>query len=179
MLQPLTNEPLIAVMIVLLSLAMVADLRARRIPNRLIALGLLIGLVGNVAAFGWMGFVYAFGGGAAGLLCLLPFYATGSMGAGDAKLMAMCGAFLGPVIVVIAAALSLLAGGIIGIALFMHQCAAPDDDELPPVAAGKDPAPLRGVSRYQTVPFAFAIGAGVLVAIAAGPQIGSYLQGVS
>lgn len=55
-------------------------------------------------------------GGLVGLgLFLLP-YALGQMGAGDVKLLGMCGLFLGPMSVLSAALYTMLAGG--GLALF-------------------------------------------------------------
>jgi prepilin peptidase CpaA len=111
----------------LLALAVWNDVLTRRIPNRLVLLGTLIGLVMNSvfplgAGFfsepsGAVGFLAALGATCLGLATLLPLYAIGAMGAGDVKLMAMVGAFLGPDGVLGAALLSLLAGGILALAI--------------------------------------------------------------
>lgn len=112
---------------VLLSLAVWHDVRARRIPNRLVFAGALIGLALNTflpagAGFftdssGALGFLNSLGGVAIGLATLLPLYALGAMGAGDVKLMAMVGAFLGPKAVLGAAILTLLSGGLLALAV--------------------------------------------------------------
>lgn len=110
---------------VLLSLAVWNDVRSRRIPNRLVLVGTLIGFALNTllpagAGFftepsGALGPLNSLGGAAIGLATLLPFYALGAMGAGDVKLMAMVGAFLGPKAVLGTAILSLLAGGLLAL----------------------------------------------------------------
>lgn len=115
------------VLSVLLSRAVWHDVRTRRIPNQLVLMGSLTGLALNTflpagAGFfsetaGAVGFFASLGGAAVGLATLLPLYAMGTMGAGDVKLMAMVGAFLGPEATIGAALLSLLAGGLLAIAI--------------------------------------------------------------
>lgn len=127
----MANNPQIVlpglVLCVLLSLAVWHDVRTRRIPNRLVLLGTLIGLALNTILPLGAGF-FSQPGGAVGLLAslsatgmglatLLPLYAIGAMGAGDVKLMAMVGAFLGPDGILGAALLSLLAGGMLALAV--------------------------------------------------------------
>ncbi|WGY72963.1 prepilin peptidase [Burkholderia cepacia] len=72
------------------------DIASRRIPNRLVAVGLAGALVvqcmlhGVLAgALGWLG------GAATGLGLLLPFYLLRGMAAGDVKLMLAIGAWVG------------------------------------------------------------------------------------
>ncbi|NWL75548.1 hypothetical protein DM872_01585 [Pseudomonas taiwanensis] len=101
----------------LMGYAVVSDLRHHRIPNRLVLLGLLLGLADQAYFSGLAGF----GSGMAGALCsfaiFIPIYALGGMAAGDVKLMAMVGAFCSPGGAVWAALLSLIAGGFCGILL--------------------------------------------------------------
>ena len=111
----------------LLALAVWHDVLTRRIPNWLVLSGMLLGLALNAilpsgAGFfsepsGAIGFVLALQGAALGLAMLLPLYAFGAMGAGDVKLMAMVGAFLGPESIFGTALLSLLAGGVLALAV--------------------------------------------------------------
>jgi prepilin peptidase CpaA len=54
-----------------------------------------------------------------GLLMLLPMYALGAMGAGDVKLLAMIGGFLGPVDIIGAGLTSMLVGGLLSLAVAM------------------------------------------------------------
>ncbi len=101
------------------------DVRTRRIPNRLIVLGSLAalalhglvqpgeGLFGT--APGGQGWLFSLAGFALGLLLLLPFYALKTLGAGDVKLMAMVGAFLGAKAVIGATLLAMLAGGVLAL----------------------------------------------------------------
>ena len=58
-------------------------------------------------------------GFATGLVLFLPFYALRGMGAGDVKLMAACGLFLGPVAAAAAVAASLLAGLVVSLCYVM------------------------------------------------------------
>ena len=55
----------------------------------------LSGLVFSTCVGGFDGLLAGLTGMCCGLLCLLPLYAVGGMGAGDVKLMAGIGAWLG------------------------------------------------------------------------------------
>ena len=108
----------------LLGAAVWHDVRCRRIPNRLVFSGALLGVLlnslalpGVVPAGPWL----ALGGLAVGLGLLLPMYAMKALGAGDVKLMAMVGAFLGPRPAVFALLCSLLAGGVLALAVALCQ----------------------------------------------------------
>jgi len=124
------NAPLpmllcLAVLATLLAAALWHDLRTRRIPNRLVLWGTLTGLILNSfvpagaglfdAAFGGLGPLQALAGAAAGLALLLPMHLLRALGAGDVKLMAMVGAFIGPQQVLAATLLALLAGGVLSL----------------------------------------------------------------
>lgn len=109
----------------LLAAAVVCDVRSRRIPNRLVGFGMVAGLTLHATAtpgeglfsspFGGLGLLLALGGLALGLLLLLPMYALGALGAGDVKLMAMIGAFMGPQEIIGVALASLVAGGLLAL----------------------------------------------------------------
>jgi prepilin peptidase CpaA len=74
------------------------DVRAYRIPNKLIwgglAAAVLVNLSSPATGASPESVVAGFG---IGLLALLPVYALGAAGAGDVKLLALVGAFTGPV----------------------------------------------------------------------------------
>lgn len=101
----------------LLAGACVSDLRSRRIPNGIVA-GLLLG--GIAYAFVTMtpraALGHALGGSAVGLGLWLPFWWARVLGAGDVKLAAATGAWLGVAGVVAASLLGAVVGG--GLALW-------------------------------------------------------------
>jgi prepilin peptidase CpaA len=115
----------LAVLALLLAAATRSDIRTRRIPNRLVLWGALAGLslhsiwpegsgiTGAILA--GKGPWFSIAGFALGLVLLLPFYALRTMGAGDVKLVAMTGAFLGPAGVAGAALLTMLCGGLLAL----------------------------------------------------------------
>ncbi|MGH7558595.1 MAG: prepilin peptidase [Gemmatimonadota bacterium] len=96
------------------------DVRERRIPNALTVtgLGLAIGLRAldgpGPLAFGLAGMGIA-------LLLALPLVALGGLGGGDAKLLAAVGAFLGPGQLLVALAITALAGGTMAVVLAIHR----------------------------------------------------------
>ena len=105
--------------------AVVCDVRTRRIPNTLVVAGMTLGLSFQIVArMGGDLFVNAVGapgveaaliGGLTGLGLFLPLYALRTMGAGDVKLLAMVGVWLGPQHVAWAALWTLLAGGVLAL----------------------------------------------------------------
>lgn len=113
----------LALLVVLLMLAAFIDLRTFRIPNWLTYGGAAIGLALGAAvqwrllgpAWALDGFLWSLGGLAAGLALMLPMYALRVMGAGDVKLMAMAGAFLGLGQIVPAVLCVFLAGGVLAV----------------------------------------------------------------
>jgi prepilin peptidase CpaA len=120
----MTLLPLI-ILCCFLALAVWNDLRTRRIPNALVFGGAVVGVVFNVAVpdgaglfilpFGGIGLLKALAGLVLGLCLLLPMYAMRALGAGDVKLMAMIGAFVGPGAVVAITLMTLLAGGVLAL----------------------------------------------------------------
>jgi prepilin peptidase CpaA len=92
-------------------IASVTDLRCRRIPNALTFTGALLGFIYSVTTLGSAGALASVEGWALGLALWLPFYALGGMGAGDVKLLACVGAWMGPAGVVRVAIYASLAGG--------------------------------------------------------------------
>ena len=121
----------LGVMIALLLAAAWTDLRHQRIPNRLVFPGTALALVlhaslpagdGLLSALpGALGFAAAVTGLAYGLLALLPFYCLRAMGAGDVKLMAMVGAFVGPTEIWWALFYTALAGGVLALGMILRH----------------------------------------------------------
>lgn len=109
-------------LVVLLCAAAIMDIRTRRIRNDFVVSGLLLAVIVHFGAFAlgaerlaglpiWSPAAGALVGG----LCLLPLYAIRGCAAGDVKLMAVVGAFVGPSQVVFAAIGTLLAGGLLAV----------------------------------------------------------------
>jgi prepilin peptidase CpaA len=99
------------------ALACVFDLRARRIPNLLTFGGAGIAVLSAGASHGVPGLAQALGGWAVGLVVFLPLFILGGLGAGDVKLMACIGAWLGPPQVLWTALYAALAGGVAAVAV--------------------------------------------------------------
>ena len=99
--------------------ASVFDVRARRIPNVLTFGAAAAALVASVATAGAAGAGTSAAGWLLALAIWLPIYALGGMGAGDVKLMAAIGAWLGPVGGLVAALYAGVAGAVMaaGVAL--------------------------------------------------------------
>ena len=102
--------PVIAVIAAVV--ALVTDLRYRRIPNWLTGGTLIVGLAANTYLGGVEGALSSLEGAALGLAILLPFYMFRTMGAGDVKLLAAFGAVLGPHMLISVAIYASIVGGI-------------------------------------------------------------------
>lgn len=105
-------------LVTLVLAACVNDLASRKIPNRLILCGLfcagMLHLASrtpfNLITVGLSGFVV-------GLLVFFPLYFVRGMAAGDVKLMAMVGAFTGPVAAFQIALAAFCIGGVMALAI--------------------------------------------------------------
>jgi len=85
------------VLLLLVSIAAINDLATRRIPNRLLVVGLAGALVLHlISAAPGAALLSACGGMGLGLAMFLPFYLVRGMAAGDVKMMAVIGFFSGP-----------------------------------------------------------------------------------
>ncbi len=103
--------------------AAVFDVRNHRIPNWLVLLGAVTCIVGQMIQPALLGFgiAGALKGIAVGFALLLPLYLVRATGAGDVKLMAMVGAYLGPWGVASAVLLSFIAGGVLALAVVLAK----------------------------------------------------------
>lgn len=109
----------------LLFIASLQDVRTHKISNKLILSGTLIGVFLNGLLQEGLGFNSFFSVGEGwlhpvegfvlGLALLTPFYLFRIMGAGDVKLLAMVGSFVGPKDVIGVLLATFIAGGLIAI----------------------------------------------------------------
>lgn len=142
------------------------DLRARRIPNKLVLLTVAGGVTLSIIAHGWSaGLTHAGGGLLTGLAIWFPFFAFGMLGAGDVKLFAAAATFLGAKSAVEGALYTALYGGILA-AAFMVANSGWSAALFRIGSAAHEPMLLRqdpGTHRRR-MPYALAIAAGVFTA---------------
>jgi prepilin peptidase CpaA len=98
--------------VVVLGVATFTDLRSRRIPNWLVLPFLLIGIVLSVWTQGWHGLGQSLGGAFLGLVVYGVLFWMGGMGAGDVKLCAAIGAWVGPQQLILALVITGMVGGL-------------------------------------------------------------------
>ena len=117
-----------AVLAALLAIAVVSDLRSRRIPNALVLAGIGLAIAIEAIALG-TGTVPLAGrdwwsplaGLATGFVLLMPLHLLRAMGAGDVKLMAMVGSFVGAPTVLATTLYTLLAGGLLSLIFMLRR----------------------------------------------------------
>jgi prepilin peptidase CpaA len=105
----------------LAGLACLCDVRTRRIPNWLTFPSAMLGLIAATVAHGGQGAGASAAGLLVGLLLFFPLFALRGLGAGDVKLMAALGAWLGMRAVVMVAFYTTLAGGVLALGLIVRH----------------------------------------------------------
>ena len=165
---------------IVLSLAAYTDLKHRRIPNALVAMGLCAALA--VVGLGWSHLTLGqcLLGTLTGLLLFLPLYMMGAVGAGDAKLMAVVGAFLGTQAVAWIAVYTALIGGVMALITVIALGNGKQTAQGIWAYLGAlrirfsgvgAPTPAFVPSTTARMPYALAIGAGALSWFAIGPLV--------
>jgi prepilin peptidase CpaA len=170
----LQGNPSTVALVGLVLVAAVVDAYVHRIPNVLTMGGVSLGLALQCWLHGWGGLVNAFAGAGTGFFIYLLLYAFGWMGAGDVKLMAAVGSFLGWPDTLLGVALSTGIGGIFALLVLignrgglveylsrygaMARCLLTTGQ-----FAYVRPAPEAAASR--SFPYAWAIAAGTLATL--------------
>jgi prepilin peptidase CpaA len=98
--------------VAVLGVATFTDLRWRRIPNWLVFPFWFAGLLVSVWMQGWHGLGQSLGGALLGLVVYGILFWMGGMGAGDVKLCAAIGAWVGPQQLIFALVITGMAGGL-------------------------------------------------------------------
>ena len=111
--------PVLTIMV--LSVAVLWDIRFRRIPNWLTFPAIIAGISYHTYSGGVPALLLSLGGLLVGFGGFVVFYMLGGMGAGDVKLMGAIGALLGPKDVFFAVLYTLIVGGIYAILLLITQ----------------------------------------------------------
>ncbi len=105
-------------LLLLVAAAAINDLVSRRIPNLLLLTGLVGALVLHaISPDPGAALLDCLGGAVLGLAVFLPFYLVRGMAAGDVKMMAVVGAFMGPEHTFTIAMLSWCMGGAMALGL--------------------------------------------------------------
>lgn len=119
----LLSDRRMVVLIALLVIAATIDYRSHRIPNVLVLVGMVFGVLYNtvVPPAPHAGYWWPLQGLALGLMAFLPLYLIGVMGAGDVKLVAMVGAIIGPVDVLWAVLYTMIVGGVLSIVMVLAR----------------------------------------------------------
>jgi prepilin peptidase CpaA len=173
-----------AAIVVLLSIACWRDVQSRRIPNTLVVVGLALGLIFQATApagsglfhptqAGGLGLTAALLGALVGLGLLMPAYLLRAMGAGDVKLMAMVGAWLGTSGVAWTTLYTLIAGGVLSVMVMLatrssRQVFGNLQAMLAPNLTQTTTGALAAAGTRKTtgrLPYAFAIAAGTATEI--------------
>jgi prepilin peptidase CpaA len=109
----------LAVVIVATCCAAVTDIRTFKIYHTLTVPLFLGGIAFRLVTGGWPGLADSLAGAMFGFCCLLVFFILGGMGAGDVKLMAAVGAWLGMPLTFYVFVAASLAAGVYAIALLV------------------------------------------------------------
>ncbi|MBU4272052.1 MAG: A24 family peptidase [Planctomycetes bacterium] len=104
-----------------LVLAAVIDGWKQKVPNWVTFPLVIGGWVYSTVYFGWEGLVASLLGTVVGLALLLPVYAIGGMGAGDVKLLAGVGAWVGGTDTLYAFCVSAIVGGAIAVGMVLWK----------------------------------------------------------
>jgi prepilin peptidase CpaA len=162
---PMSQIVIVVPLLAILALATSIDLVDRRIPNGLSLGGAVVGAIVQATLFGYGGFVAALLGWALCLAWFVPFYVGGGMAAGDVKLMAMVGAFLGPWNGFVACVCALIAGATLALAAVAWRSillrAAPRFGWAAAAASNDHGGPAAAIDK---IPYAAAIALGATVA---------------
>lgn len=154
----------------LLLYAAFKDWRSRRIPNRIV-LGLAVcGLVFSIVSAPLLSGLLGWSGGlVTGLICWLPFYMLGWVGAGDVKLFAASGSWLGAFRTLEAGAAAALLGAVLALTYVVWSYGVRRAIETvwlaataPTILANSSDSGQARSSR--SLPYGVALAAGALVA---------------
>ncbi|MGA3373605.1 MAG: prepilin peptidase [Terracidiphilus sp.] len=184
--------------LIVLAVAVVTDLRRRRIPNWLVLPFLLAGIVisplrsdwdgvgqgfwlrtdwAGIRHGFWHGLGQSFAGAGLGILIFGIFLWMGGMGAGDVKLCAAIGAWIGPAQLLLALVLTAMAGGIMVLCWITYRKVLKRlllgaGDLIfgrNPDGIGRDPETSIADMLKRKMPYAPAIAIGTLISFFAAP----------
>lgn len=97
------------------------DYKERRVPNYLNLIIAATGVIFQVIYFGWIGLLNSLSGMVVGLGLLIVPWLMYMMGAGDVKLLAAIGAWIGPEVVLWSFVVGVIIGGIVSLVMIIHS----------------------------------------------------------
>ena len=103
------------------TVACLYDVSTSRIPNKLTFTTAALAILFHVFAPAGAGLSHAILGLLVGLALFFPMFALGAMGAGDVKLMAAVGAWIGAMPIIYVALYGSIAGGIFGVIVALRR----------------------------------------------------------
>ena len=106
---------------VVLIVAAYIDGKQLRVPNWITFPMIISGLIFSTVMDGWWGLGSGTLGMFVGLACLLPLYSVGGMGAGDVKLLAGVGAWLGWKATFYGFAISTVVGAVMAVGMVLYK----------------------------------------------------------
>lgn len=170
----------LALMFAVLVAATVTDIRTNKVPNGISLGGCVLGLACGAALAGWAGLLNSGAGLLTGFAALLPLYALKGMGAGDVKLMAATGSFLGPAFTLDAVLYTFLGGGVLALIAVVHAVGPTEWVRQLPGSVKHlllrrvwvgGPRPAGTTVRKLRFPYALAIGLGAALAVYGPPLL--------
>lgn len=141
-------DPVIAIACIILAVAAYIDWKEHRVPNELTFSVFTAGLMYHLLPNMGQGIGFAALGALVGFLTLIIPYALCGMGAGDVKLMAAVGAWVGPMVILHSFLWMALVGGVMGV-IGMIRSGRFQERLLLTVLAGKNLARLRPLDSGQ------------------------------
>lgn len=97
------------------------DIRTKRVSNRLVVFGWLVGFVSNLAMYGWAGSIYFFIRMMVPVLIFYLFFLMRVLGAGDIKLFSVISGFIGLRELAEIIVYSFLAGAVFSLIVLIHN----------------------------------------------------------
>ncbi len=170
-------KSMIPFIFIALAIAVVWDLKERRIPNALTALLAVGGLVFHLATTGLPGLKFSLLGLAMGLGIFIVPFMLGGMGGGDVKLLAGLGAWLGPKGILITALYTGVAGGLLALGVIVATGGKNFNfmktiyEDLVCFITPRGREPVAAGSSRGGIPYSLAIAAGTLGFVLLGPPV--------
>ena len=169
----LNHHPALVAALVIAMIAAATDLKSRIVPNRLVAVGALSGLLLNWWSDGAAGLMASMAGAAVGFGIFLPFFLLGGMGGGDVKLMGALGACLGVISVAQTAVIAAFVGALLAVVaaaksgVLIHTLTGAGRLLLSWLRKGPRPQPELSLDNPKAlkIPYAIPIAAGAMLVV--------------